>query len=258
MDGIQTAIRPGATAPGMTEAEWSTRCNLAALYRALHSFGWTDLIYTHLSARVPGEPDAFLINHYGEMFDEVTASSLIKMNMQGEVLGGGGRFNKAGFTIHSGVYRARADVNCVMHTHTRAGATISGIRQALRPISQDVLEVYDELAYHDYGVPSSQEECEALGRSCAHADALILMNHGLLAIGPTIPATFVRMYYLERACQIELATRALDEPPVTIADSVITRAAERMRRLRAEPTYGNLEWESVLRMLDRQGVTCRV
>jgi ribulose-5-phosphate 4-epimerase/fuculose-1-phosphate aldolase len=256
MDGALLSTRPGVP-EGMTDAEWQTRCDLAALYRVLHSFGWTDLIYTHLSARVPGEEGAFLINHYGQMFDEVTASSLVKMDMAGNVLGGGGRFNKAGFTIHSGVYKARPDAGCVMHTHTRAGATLSTLRHGLRPISQDVLEVWDDLGYHDYGVPSSVEECEALGRSCAKANAVVLLNHGLLSLGPTIPAAFVTMYYLERACQVEIASRSLGEAPVEIAAEIQQKAAERQRRIRQAPDYGQLEWDSVLRMLERQGVDYR-
>ena len=252
MDGTMLPARAG-----MTDAEWDTRCNLAALYRTLHGFGWTDLIYTHLSARVPGEPGTFLINYYGEMFDEVMASSLIKMDMDGNVLGGSGQVNKAGFTIHSGVYKARPDVNCVMHTHTRAGATLSTLRRGLRPISQDVMEVWDELGYHEYGTPSSQEECEALGRSCQGANALVLLNHGLLALGPTIPATFTRMYYLERACQVEIASRSLNEEPVHIAEDIQRKSATRKQMQRASGTYGDREWVSVLRMLDRQGIDYR-
>ena len=118
----------------MSDAEWHARCELAALYHVINDLGWTDLINTHMSARVPGEPDCFLINRYGEMFDEVTASSLVKMDLAGNVVGDQGRFNAAGFTIHSGVYKARTDANCVLHTHTRAGAGISVLRRGLRPI----------------------------------------------------------------------------------------------------------------------------
>ena len=125
----------------MTEAEWQARCDLAALYHICNYFGWTDTINTHMSVRIPGEPEHFLINRYGEMFDEVTASSLLKMDMDGNVLGEEGRFNNAGFIIHSGVYKARPDANCVLHTHTRAGAGISLLDHGIRPISQDALHV---------------------------------------------------------------------------------------------------------------------
>ena len=117
-----------------------------------------------MSVRVPGEPNHFLINNYGEMFDEITASSLVKMDMDGNVLTPGGKFNNAGFIIHSGVYKARPDANCVLHTHTRAGAGISLLRHGLRPISQDALHVIDDVVYHEYGVPATVEECEALGK----------------------------------------------------------------------------------------------
>ena len=138
--------------PQMSDAEWEARCELAAVYHVNEHLGWTDTINTHMTVRVPGEPNHFLINNYGDMFDEVTASSLVKMDMEGNVLTPGGRFNNAGFTIHSAIYKARPDANCVLHTHTRAGAAVSLLRNGLRPISQDVLGVYDEIAYHTYGV----------------------------------------------------------------------------------------------------------
>ena len=160
-----------------------------------------------MSARIPDAPDTFLINRYGEMFDEITASSLVKMDMDGNVLGDPGKFNNAGFTIHSGVYKARPDAMCVMHTHTRAGAGVSLLEDGLRPISQDVLSVFDDVAYHPYGVPASAEECEALGRTCKHGGCVVLLNHGLLTLGPTIHGTLMRMYVLERACELELIAR---------------------------------------------------
>src|SRR5580704_6569419 len=139
-------FEPEQRKQAMSDAEWHTRCELAALYHVVNHLGWTDLINTHMSARVPGEPNHFLINNYGEMFDEVTASSLVKMDMDGNVLTPGGKFNNAGFIIHSGVYKARSDAMCVMHTHTRAGAGVSLLDNGLRPISQDALQVLDDIA----------------------------------------------------------------------------------------------------------------
>jgi ribulose-5-phosphate 4-epimerase/fuculose-1-phosphate aldolase len=251
---MSVALRSTA---GMAEAEWWTRCELAAVYHVMHHLGWTDLINTHMSARVPGEPNAFLINDYGEMFDEITASSLVKMDMEGNVLGEGGRYNAAGFTIHSGVYKARPDANCVLHTHTRAGAGLSLLRGGLRPISQDALHVLDDVAYHEYGVPASQEECEALGRSCAGGSCVVLLNHGLLTLGHTIHGAVMRLYMLERACEVELTARMLDEPPVRIADHVVERAAARMKRLRATDDYGLKEWQGLVRTVDRKGFDYR-
>ncbi|MES2713696.1 MAG: class II aldolase/adducin family protein [Pseudomonadota bacterium] len=241
----------------ITDAEWQARCDLAALYHVVQLLGWTDLLETHMSLRVPGEPGTFLINNYGDMFDEITASSLVKMNMAGEVLGGGTRYNMAGFTIHSGIYRACPEVACVMHSHTRAGAGISVLKQGLRPISQDALEVLDDVVYHPYGIPSSAEECAALGESAQQGGCLILHNHGLLAAGATIPSTLKRLYMLERACEVELIARTLDEPPLLIEPHIIERAAKRMKGLRATPEYGQRQWEALLRRIDRNGADYR-
>jgi ribulose-5-phosphate 4-epimerase/fuculose-1-phosphate aldolase len=241
----------------MTDAEWQVRCDLAALYRVVNHLGWTDLINTRMSARVPGEPGTFLINRYGEMFDEVTASSLVKMDLLGNVIGDQGRFNAAGFTIHSGVYKARPDAMCVLHTHTRAGAGVSLLRRGLRPISQDALHVLDDVAYHDYGVPATQEECDALGVTCANGSCVVLLNHGLLTLGQTIHGALMRLYMLERACEVELMARGLDEPPVMIDDTVIAKAATRMKKLRATPEYGLMEFQGLVRTVDRQGAKYR-
>jgi len=241
----------------VADAEWRTRCDLAALYHVVHHLGWTDLINTHMSARVPGEPDRFLINRYGEMFDEITASSLVKMDLQGNVIGDQGRFNAAGFTIHSGVYKARPEAMCVLHTHTRAGAGLSLLRNGLRPISQDALHVLDDVAYHEYGVPASQEECDALGVACAKGSCVVLLNHGLLTWGETIHGALMRLYMLERACELEVMARMMDEPPVMVADEVVRKAAARMKKLRGTPDYGLMEFEGLVRTVDRKGADCR-
>jgi ribulose-5-phosphate 4-epimerase/fuculose-1-phosphate aldolase len=241
----------------MSDAEWHARCELAALYHVTNELGWTDLINTHMSARVPGEPDHFLINNYGETFDEITASSLVKMDMQGNILTPGGKFNNAGFIIHSGVYKARPDANCVLHTHTRAGAGVSLLRRGLRPISQDSLHVIDDVAYHDYGVPATVEECEALGETCANGSCVVLLNHGLLTWGETIHGAMMRLYMLERACELELIARQLDEPPVMIEEYVQRKAAERMKKMRSTEGYGLNEWKGMVRSVERKGADFR-
>ena len=240
-------------ASGMSDAEWNTRCELAALYRICHEIGWTDLINTHMSARVPNEPEYFLINNYGETFDEITASSLCKVHLDGTVLTPNGKFNRAGYIIHSGVYKARPDANCVLHTHTRAGGAVSLIRNGIRPISQDALHVIDDLVYHDYGVPATPEECEALGRSCATGSCVVLMNHGLLTLGETIHGAMMRLYMLERACELELYARMMNEPPVMIDEHVQQKAAERMKKMRTTPEYGLGEWQGLVRSVERKG-----
>ena len=241
----------------MSEAEWQTRCDLAALYRITDLYGWTDTINTHMSARIPGEPNAFLINNYGDLFHEVTASSLVKLDLDGTVHSKDGSFNAAGFTIHSGVYKARPDANCVMHTHTRAGTGISVLKKGLRPISQDALAVLDDLVYHEYGMPSSQEECDSLGVSCQSGSAVVLRNHGLLSVGATIPAALRRLYMLERACEIEIIARSLDEEPAPIAEDVIQQYAARAKAQRASPEFGMADWKAALRQIEGKGIDWR-
>jgi len=240
---------------GVSEAEWKARCDLAALYRICDDLGWTDLIDTHMSVRVPGEPNCFLINHYEEMFDEITASSLIKMDLDGKIYGRQGRFNAAGFTIHSGIYKARADVNCVMHTHTRAGGGVSLLKKGLRPISQDALAVYDDVVYHDYGVPATVEECEELGKTCQKGGHVILHNHGLLTAAPTLPGALRGLYMMERACELELISRQLGEEPMMIDDYIVARAAQRMKQVRSSPEYGVTYFEALKRQLKKKGVS---
>jgi len=241
----------------MSEAEWQARCDLAALYRITHHLGWTDTIDTHMTVRIPGEPKNFLINNYGDLFHEITASSLVKMDLDGNVHSKDGRFNAAGFTIHSGVYKARPDVNCVMHTHTRAGTGVSVLKKGLRPISQDALGVLDDVVYHEYGVPTSQEECDALGVSCQQGGSVVLRNHGLLSTGATIPAALRRLYMLERACEVEVIARGLDEPPAPIEDDIIVHAGERMKAYRASPEYGVIYWKALTRLVDEKGTDYR-
>jgi ribulose-5-phosphate 4-epimerase/fuculose-1-phosphate aldolase len=237
----------------MSEVEWQARCDLAALYRITDVYGWTDTINTHMSARIPGEPTAFLINNYGDLFHEITASSLVKLDLDGTVYSKDGSFNAAGFTIHSGVYKARPDVNCVMHTHTRAGTGISVLKKGLRPISQDALAVLDELVYHEYGMPTSQEECDALGVSCQQGSCVVLRNHGLLSVGATIPAALRRLYMMERACEVEIIARGLDEEPAPIEDDVVQSYAARAKAQRASPEFGMTDWKAALRLIEGKG-----
>ena len=241
----------------MSEAEWQARCDLAALYRITDVYGWTDTINTHMSARIPGEPTAFLINNYGDLFHEITASSLVKLDLDGTVYSKDGSFNAAGFTIHSGVYKARPDVNCVMHTHTRAGTGISVLKKGRRPISQDALAVLDEVVYHEYGMPTSQEECDALGVSCQQGSCVVLRNHGLLSVGATIPAALRRLYMMERACEVEIIARGLDEEPAPIEDDVVQSYAARAKAQRASPEFGVTDWKAALRLIEGKGFDWR-
>jgi ribulose-5-phosphate 4-epimerase/fuculose-1-phosphate aldolase len=237
----------------MSETEWQTRCDLAALYRISDHYGWTDTINTHMSARIPDEPNCFLINNYGDLFHEITASSLVKLGLDGKVYSTNGSFNAAGFTIHSGVYKARPDANCVTHTHTRAGTGLSTLKKGLRPISQDALAVLDEVVYHEYGLPSSDDECEALGVTCQGGSSVVLRNHGLLTLGATIPAALRRLYMLERACEVEIIARGLGEEPASIDPEVVRMYGERAKQQRASPEFGVADWNAAVRLIEGKG-----
>jgi ribulose-5-phosphate 4-epimerase/fuculose-1-phosphate aldolase len=179
------------------------------------------------------------------------------MDMDGNVLSPGGKFNNAGFIIHSGVYKARPDSMCVLHTHTRAGAGVSLIDKGLRPISQDALHVLDDVVYHAYGVPATVEECEALGRTAQDGSCVVLLNHGLLTFGPTIHGALMRLYMMERACELELIARQMGAAPVMVEPYVVQKAAERMRKIRDTEAYGLMEWQGPVRTVERRGADYR-
>lgn len=236
-----------------SEAEWQTRCDLAALYRLVHHYKMTDMIYTHLSARVPDEDGTFLINRYGELFDEVTASSLVKMDMEGNVVGEPGAFNMAGFNIHSGIYGARPDTNCVMHTHTRAGVAVSASKAGLQPISQHALIIMNDVSYFDYTGPGTTETPQDIGDGCGKSDCVIMRNHGLMAVGHTIQAAFFRMYYLELSCQIQESASSMAGGVQPIAPEILKATLEQYATRGQAQDLGQREWPGLMRMLARNG-----
>jgi len=188
----------------ITDAEWQARRDLAACYRLFVRFGWTDLIFTHLSARVPGEPRHYLINPYGLLFDEVTAANLIKVDFDGNVVAGDYPYNDAGHAIHTAILRARPDTHAVLHSHTRAGMAVSAMQCGLLPLSQQASEVGDLVAYHDYDLATDNAaECEALGRDLGDKWLMIMRNHGLLSAGRTVAEAFYHLYVLENACKVQ-------------------------------------------------------
>jgi len=175
----------------VSEEEWQTRVDLAACYRLVHHYGMTDLVYTHLTARVPGPEHHFLINRYGLLFNEITASNLVKIDGEGQIVGGGDQslINYAGFVIHSAVHKARHDVGCVMHTHTTAGMAVSALKSGLLPLTQTAMRFYGRIAYHDYEGPALDlDEQKRLVADLGAHDAMILRNHGLLVCAPTVAA----------------------------------------------------------------------
>lgn len=210
----------------VSAAEWQARCDLAALYRLIAFYRMTDLIDTHITCRVPDETQHFLINRYGVAFDKMTASDLVKINHDGEIVAdydSHKRVNAAGFVIHSAIHAARPDVNCVIHTHTADGIAVSAQQHGLLPISQHALKFYGRLAYHEYeGIALSLAERERLVADLGGHRAMILRNHGLLVTGESIPRAFHEIYFLERACQIQIKALSgatpLHLPPLAVCE----------------------------------------
>lgn len=238
--------------------EWKVRTDLAACYRAIAMYGWDDLVFTHVSARVPGPDDHFLINAYGMMFEEITASSLVKVDLRGnKILDSPHAINPAGFVIHSAVHEARQDVGCVLHTHTRAGIAVSAQADGLLPISQTSLFPYATLAYHSYeGIALNDDEKPRLVADLGDRNAMILRNHGLLTTGTTIADAFLLMYVLETACQIQIMAQSsggeLIHVPPPIVEGIQAQAEQVTKGL-----GGALIWPGLLRKLDRRDATFR-
>ena len=232
--------------------EWQVRVDLAACYRLIAMFGWDDLVFTHISARVPGPDEHFLINAYGLLFEEMTASSLIKVDLQGEILIDTPHFiNPAGFTIHSAVHEARSDVGCVLHTHTKAGVAVSVQTQGLLPLSQTSLFPLASLAYHDYeGVALNEEEKPRLVTDLGSGTFMILRNHGLLTVGETISDAFLAMYILETACQTQIMAQSPGVELTHINDRILAGIAAQQEEV-TKGLGGQLIWPGLLRKLDR-------
>src|SRR5437870_4066965 len=232
--------------------EWQARVDLAAAYRLVALYGWDDLIFTHISVRVPGPEHHFLLNPYGMMFDEVTASSLVKVDLEGRVvMDTPFIINPAGFTIHSAVHAAREDALCVMHLHTDYGIAVSAQKDGLLPISQQSLLPLASLAYHDYeGLALNEEEKPRLVADLGEKNHLILRNHGLLTVGSTVAEAFLSMFILERACKIQILAQSGGAQLLPVPDSILELVAKQQNVV----TVGQgaqLIWPGLLRKLDR-------
>jgi ribulose-5-phosphate 4-epimerase/fuculose-1-phosphate aldolase len=252
-DEITTTERPAGVR--MNQAEWDLRVRLAAAYRLVDYYDWTEQIYGHLTARVPGGENHFLINPWGLNYDEVTASNLVKIDVDGRVVGGGDQaVNYAGFIIHSAIHMTRSDENhVVMHTHTRSGMAIAALKEGLLPISMFATVFHNRLGYHDYeGASLYLDERERIVQSLGPHKAMILRNHGLLAVGTTVPECFLRLYRLERACQVQLdaaAAGTLNLVPPAVADrSAADLDSYQAMQPKAE---GEIEFAALMRRLDR-------
>ena len=236
----------------VSEAEWAQRVDLAACYRLIARFGWDDLIFTHVSARVPGPEHHFLINPYGLLFDEVTASNLVKVDLDGrKVLDTPHDVNPAGFVIHSAIHAARADANCVLHVHSVNGVAVSAKEAGMRPVSQHSIFVLSSLAYHDYeGVALEEDEKPRLVRDLGDRRFLMLRNHGLLTVGTSVADAFMAMYLFETSCMIQVRAEGGPGPVREIGDAIVAGGQAQWRQV-TRGIGGGLAWPALMRRLDR-------
>ena len=242
----------------VTKAEWDQRVNLAACYRLVAMYGWDDLVFTHISARVPGPEHHFLINPYGMTFAEVTASSLVKVNLAGnKVMKSPFDINPAGFVIHSAIHAAREDAICVLHTHSLNGTAVSAQEQGILPLSQKSTFVLASLAYHDYeGLAVSADEKIRLVRDLGDKRFLMLRNHGLITVGETVADAFLFMYQFEAACAIQVRAQTSSGKFVLINSDVLATVSKRLKEV-LRGTGGSLVWPALLRTLNQSDKSYR-
>ncbi|WP_201584020.1 class II aldolase/adducin family protein [Psychrobacter immobilis] len=236
----------------VTEQEWQMRVNLAACYRLIALYGWDDLVFTHISARVPNTEDEFLITPNGLLFEEITASSLVKVNQAGEKVSSSEfDINPAGFTIHSAVHEARSDAHCVIHLHTSDGVAVSTQQQGLLPISQQSLFPLSNLAYHDYeGVALNPEEKVRLVSDLGEANFMILRNHGLLTCASTVADAFLNMYILQKACEVQIKAQSGGSELTLISPQILAGIQAASKQVTKEAN-GDIAWPALLRKLHR-------
>ena len=252
---------PGNLATNRSDEEWRLRRELAACYRLIAHFKMTDLIFTHISVRIPGPEHHFLINPYGLFFDEITASNLVKIDLDGRAVEPSAYpVNPAGFVIHSAIHGAREDAHCVLHTHTKAGCAIAAQKDGLLPINQINLEFYNNVAYHDYeGIALDLDEQKRLVADLGSKSVMILRNHGLLTVGKDAQQAFLRMYYLEKACEIQLTAQTGGQALVIPSKEVCEHTWRQYNAPTPSPVPGvlsdpdgyDLAWSALLRLLDR-------
>ncbi len=242
--------------PHCSDQEWQARVDLAACYRLVEHYGMADMMANHISSRVPGEDDAFLINPYGMMYEEITASSLIKVDLDGTILAKpdfgdlGYGINKAGYVIHSAVHRARHEVDCVIHTHSWASMAVASLDCGLLPLTQTAMR-FLKIGYHDYqGVVLDLDEQASLLQDLGQGEALILRNHGALTVGRTVGEAFNWMHRLELACRAQLAAMATGAPLRAVSPAVLEETWNNYQPGTRRP-YGVMEWPALLRKLDR-------
>ena len=246
-----------STETAMTEVEYATRIDLAAAFRLVDLYGWSDMLATHLSARIPGPNEHFLINPVGMMFEEMTASCLVKVDIDGNILSESEfGINPAGYTIHSAVHMGRKDAGCVMHTHTAAGLGVATQKSGLLPLTQMALAVIAQTGYHDYEGPAFDlGERDRLINDLASNNVLILRNHGLLTVGKTVAEAFVWLFRAERACRFQLSFQQAGVSPQEIPKAVQDVSIERSKKAISASGHrpiGEFEWPALIRKLNRE------
>ncbi|MBR0551661.1 class II aldolase/adducin family protein [Stakelama marina] len=237
---------------GISEAEWEARQQLAACYRVFDMLGWSEMIYNHITLKVPGEDGAFLINPFGLHFSEVKASNLVKIDIDGNKLDDNPYpVNQAGFTQHSVFHRHLSDAHCIMHTHTTAGMAVSSVEGGLRPTNFYACNFIGQLAYHDFeGVTVRSEEGERLIEHLGDKRAMLLRNHGILVMGRTLPEAFIKHWALQRACEIQIATMSMGAP-VEISDEVVAVHQRDLSKVSIPGGPGKADFDAMVRLVDR-------
>ena len=232
-----------------SDEEWSNRVNLAACYHLADHFQMTDIVWNHITSKTSTNKETFLINKFGLRYNEITASNLLEIDLEGNVISGDGEINYTGYVIHGAVHKAKENIHCVMHTHTRAGLAISCLKEGLKPIFQDAAIFHNRVSYHDWqGMSTEVEECKDIAKNLGNNKVMILRNHGLLTCGETIGEAFILMYYLDKACKNQLDTMSTGLETIVPSDNIMEYAAGQYD----DPRFrlGKHEWPALLRLLD--------
>ena len=234
-----------------SDEEWINRVNLAACYHLADHFQMTDIIWNHITSKTSKDKETFLINKFGLRYNEITASNLLEIDLEGNVISGDGEINYTGYVIHGAVHKAKENIHCVMHTHTRAGLAISCLKEGLKPIFQDAAIFHNRVSYHDWqGMSTEVEECKDIAKNLGNNKVMILRNHGLLTCGETIGEAFILMYYLDKACKNQLDTISTGLETIEPSDNIMEYAAGQYE----DPRFrlGKHEWPALLRLLDEK------
>ena len=232
-----------------SDEEWLNRVNLAACYHLADHFQMTDIIWNHITSKTSKNKETFLINKFGLRYNEITASNLLEIDLEGNVISGEGEINYTGYVIHGAVHKAKKNIHCVMHTHTRAGLAISCLKEGLKPVFQDAAIFHNRVSYHDWqGMSTEVEECKDIAKNLGNNKVMILRNHGLLTCGETIGEAFILMYYLDKACKNQLDTMSTGLDTIVPSDNIMEFAAGQYE----DPRFrlGKHEWPALLRLLD--------